>query len=180
MAAPRWGDGSLHKVDPEIRQRVRDTVRRELSNAQATEQDLDHALTLFDAGMPLPIVDADKFSEIRRWLRRFGNEEVLALAASLWTQVMKGQRGVTLRWLANDFLGYDRDVKTTGDELEWQAETLAARAKEAGLLARSTEWNDPRTYAFQDEQVNPGFDIGPMVWQIGRLVQNFQRTSEGL
>lgn len=98
------------------------------------------------------------------------------LAASLWTELIRGLRGVTLQWLATDFLRYQLKVRGSQDELQWRAESLATRARDAGLLCLSTEWNDARTYAYQDEQINPSFDMGPLVRQIGRLVQKFQRT----
>ena len=177
-AAPRDEGGSSCQVDPSNRQRARAIIVRDLTGEQVSEPDLNRVLCAFDAGLPIPVVAAEKLPEIRTWLRRFGNEEALALAASLWA--VRNLHGVTIRWLANDFLRRHRKVTGTTDELESSAETLATRAREAQLLARSTEWNDPRTDAYQDQEVNPSFDIGPMVWQIGRLLANFQRTNEGV
>jgi hypothetical protein len=124
MAASRWDDGSPRNVDPVVRQRVRDTVQHELTNAKVSEHDLSHVLRTFDRGQPLPIVDADKFTEIRSWLRRFGNDKSLVLAASLWAGVRGGLRGVTLEWLATDFLRHQLKIRGSDNELQWQAETL--------------------------------------------------------
>jgi hypothetical protein len=174
LVAHKLSDGSPHTVDPDIKKRVIDRVQSELASCKVNEADLNRALQAITDGHPLPIVDGDKFPNIHNWLRQFGSKELLILAASLLAETQRGVRGITLQWLATSFVRHQLKATGSEEELRWQAESLATRAREAGLLVRSTEWNDPRTYGHQDELVNPSFDMGPIVRQIGPLVKMFQ------
>jgi hypothetical protein len=164
-------------VKREIGERARRNIEDQLTTAGVSVHDRRTILAAFEQGRALPIIKADELPDVRSWLRRFGTDELIDLAAELWRGVVEGWRGVTVMWLAEDFLA-DRIEKTPADPTwpEWRAEALSSEAKQAGLLARSTEQHHPKTYASQDAQVNPGFDMGPMVWVVGRLAADFQES----
>jgi TIR domain len=159
---------------------ARATIRKRLADAGILDADVDRALSTLDAAKPLPVVGTDVYSEARDWIRRFADEQLIMLAAALRREAANYTEGVTLEWLATFLQDHRMDKEHDDAFAEWQAESLASRAKAAGLLARSTEWNHPRTYAHRDAEVNPSFDMGPMVWSIGFLADRFQQVREAM
>jgi hypothetical protein len=177
-AEPRWSDGSPRMVDAGLRSRARESVHADLASAGVSEPDIRRALAEFDAGRPLPVVDGEEFPRIRDWVRRFATDDLVALAVALWDEMQQGRRGVTLGWLMDRVCSNRADSPRVPDEIkQWQAETLANAAREAGLLLRSTERPDPRRSAFQDACDNPGFDFGPMTLLVGTTMKGFQYAS---
>ena len=170
-----------YEAPREFVERTRALIDELLGKAKASDEARERVLEAFDRGDPMPVVNAGDRDQLRRWIR-LGDEELVALAAALWRQMMTGMRGVTVQWLVEDLRPRrtpEPRPEDAPDLLWWRAEQLAERARSAGLLATSTEVNDPRTYAWRDAQTNPGFDLGPMVSIVGKLANNWQLSEAG-
>lgn len=164
---------STWEEDHRSNARMRKTVAAKLLSSVVDQRQREQVLTAFDRGISLPVVVEDAYSDISEWIRASGDEELVDLAAELWRSLRNGLRGVTAAW----FEAYVRESTLEPCDPainEYRADALLSKARRAGLLAASTEWNDPRTYAGHDALDNPSFDMGPMTSLIGRLADAFQ------
>ena len=170
---------SGNRYDRRLIDQARRRIEEQLVKAGVSDGNTQRILQEFDGGWPLSVVSEEQFREARDWLRSYGHQELVQLAAELWRGVRNGLRGITARGLE----AFIEELGTgqPGDpaKLTWHAGRLASTAMKAGLLARSTEYNHPKTHAYQDAQINPSFDMGPMVRTIGKIADAFEETAKG-
>ena len=159
-----------------ILDRTRCLIAEKLADSGVSNAEKDRILIAFDEYRPLPAICLRDRERIQSWART-AHESLLNVAADLYALALRGKHGVTLRWFCGRCEG-DSSMVSSRDQ-EWHAEELVEQARNKGLLSRSTEYLPKGTYAARDAETNPGYDLGPMVFLVGKHFLYFRSTRAG-
>ncbi len=148
---------------------ARNAIKRNLDAAHIKLVDIAYVLNGLDKHASLRIVARDALDALRRW-GRHADEDLDHLAALLYSKC-EGLVGITRDWLIDEL------SPKYGEMAKYRAGQLAQQALSLGLLETSTEYNDPRTYGYEDSIRNPSYDLGDLVWKIGPIACSFEMES---
>jgi hypothetical protein len=160
-------DNAFNRISQETAARASVEIREALSNANVSDEAISAVIDRFDHGSEFsPLLGLKQKLRVEKWIRRYGSEILIDLAADLWEGMIKFHwRGVTRDW----FIKRKGLCSEPTFEEQADADLVISQAQKAGLLVSSSEILRKGTYGWRDAQINPSYDCGEMVLVIGKL-----------